>query len=351
MTISIHDRLIGDGFPPFIIAEMSGNHNHSLERALALVDAAAEAGADAIKLQTYTADSITMDVDSPEFIINDECSNWDGRSLHSLYTEAHTPRGWHEKIFSHAKQKGLLCFSSPFDEESVDFLEELKVPAYKIASFENNHLPLIRKAASTGKPVIISTGMASLGDLELAVNAVRAEGNDNIILLKCTSTYPASPENTNISTIPHMKQLFGCEVGLSDHTMGVGVSVGAVALGACLVEKHLTLKRSDGGIDSSFSLEAHEFKTLVSECNRTWLALGQVRYGPTNAETKSSELRRSIYIARDIAVGDTFTLSNLKIIRPGKGAPPALLEEILGLRAKRTFKRGSPLLLEDLLRE
>ena len=345
----IGDRLIGLDQPPLVIAEMSGNHNQSLERALQIVDAAAAAGAHALKLQTYTADTITLDVRGGDFEIRDQNSLWAGQNLHDLYDKAHTPWEWHGPIMERARQHGLLCFSSPFDESAVDFLEQLDVPAYKIASFENNHLPLIRKAASTGKPLIISTGMAHLADLEQAVAAAREAGCRDLVLLKCTSTYPASPENTNIRTIPHLRELFGCEVGLSDHTMGVGVAVAAVALGATVIEKHFTLSRAEGGVDSAFSLEPQELAALVQDSERAWQALGQVRYGPTEAEQKSLVFRRSIYVAADIAEGECFTVDNLRIVRPGHGAPPHLLDQLLGRPARRAYQRGTPLSLDQLL--
>jgi N-acetylneuraminate synthase len=332
-----------------VIAEMSGNHNQSLERALAIVEAAAEAGAHAIKLQTYTADTITLNVRGGDFEIRDQGSLWAGQNLHDLYRQAYTPWEWHAPIMERARQLGLLWFSSPFDESAVDFLEELDVPAYKIASFENNHLPLIRKAAATSKPLIISTGMASLGELEQAVAAAREAGCRDLVLLKCTSTYPATPDNTNIRTIPHLRELFGCQVGLSDHTMGVGVAVAAVALGATVIEKHFTLSRADGGVDSVFSLEPQELAALVQESERAWQALGQVRYGPTEAERKSLQFRRSIYVAADIDEGDVFTTANLRIVRPGYGAPPHLLEMLLGRQARRSFQRGTALSLDQVL--
>jgi pseudaminic acid synthase len=294
MTIEIEGRFIGPGHPPFVIAEMSGNHNQSLERALAIVEAAAQSGAHAIKLQTYTADTMTLDARGGSFEINDPNSLWSGQNLHDLYKKAYTPWEWHAPIMERARALGLICFSSPFDETAVDFLEELDAPAYKIASFENNHLPLIAKAAATQKPLIISTGMATLAELEMAVGTAREAGCKKLILLKCTSTYPATPENTNISTIPHLKHLFDVEVGLSDHTMGVGVAVASVALGASVIEKHFTLARADGGVDSAFSLEPEEMSALVVEAERAWQALGQVRYGPTQAERKSLIMTRKL---------------------------------------------------------
>jgi pseudaminic acid synthase len=349
MTIEIAGRPIGTGLPPLVIAEMSGNHNHSLDRALAIVDAAAQAGAHAIKLQTYTADTMTLNMRGGSFEINDPVSLWAGKNLHDLYKQAHTPWEWHGPIMERARELGLICFSSPFDETAVEFLLDLDVPAFKIASFENNHLPLIEKAAATGKPLIISTGMATLGELDQAVATARDAGCDQLILLKCTSTYPATPENTNILTIPHLKQLFGAEVGLSDHTMGVGVAVASVALGASVIEKHFTLSRAAGGIDSAFSLEPHELKALVLESERAWQALGSVTYGPTDAERSSLVFRRSIYVSEDIGEGELFTSHNLRIVRPGDGAPPSLLSNVLGRRACRAFKKGSPLTLDDLI--
>ena len=343
------DRFCGPDHPPIVIAEMSGNHNQSLDRALAIVDAAANAGAHALKLQTYTADTITLNVRGGDFEIRDQGSLWAGQNLHDLYAKAHTPWEWHGPIMERASQHGMLCFSSPFDESAVDFLEDLGVPAFKIASFENNHLPLIRKAAATGKPLIISTGMASLSELEQAVAAAREAGCQDLILLKCTSTYPATPANTNISTIPHLRELFGCQVGLSDHTKGVGVAIGAVALGATVIEKHFTLSRADGGVDSAFSLEPNELSVLVQETERAWQALGQVRYGPTEAERKSLVFRRSIFVSADIDEGEIFSNKNLRIVRPGTGAPPHRLEQLLGRQARRSYKRGTPLSLDQLL--
>ncbi|MCB4412109.1 pseudaminic acid synthase [Synechococcus sp. MU1611] len=349
MSISIAGRSIGCEQPPFVIAEMSGNHNQSLDRALEIVEAAAHAGAHAIKLQTYTADTMTLAVRGGSFEIKDSNSLWAGRNLHELYQQAHTPWDWHEPILRRANQLGLICFSSPFDESAVDFLNELGVPAFKIASFENNHLPLIAKAASTGKPLIISTGMATLAELELAVNTAREAGCSQLVLLKCTSTYPATPVNTNISTIPHLRQLFNVEVGLSDHTMGVGAAVASVALGASVIEKHFTLSRSDGGVDSAFSLEPGELSSLVVESKRAWQSLGEIRYGPTEVEQKSLMFRRSIYVSEDINKGDKFTKKNLRIVRPGDGLQPPFLEDLLGKTSRKDLKRGKPLKIEDII--
>jgi pseudaminic acid synthase len=339
----IAHHAIGQGQPPFVIAEMSGNHNRSLERALAIVDAAAAAGAHAIKLQTYTADTLTMDVRAEGFTIADEGSLWKGRNLYDLYKEANTPWEWHEPIFARAREKGIIAFSSPFDETAVDFLETLGAPAYKIASFENVHLPLIRKAAATGKPLIISTGMATMEELDDAVRAARDAGCRDLILLKCTSTYPATPEDTNLSTIPDMRARFGCEIGLSDHTMGVGVAVAAVALGASLIEKHFTLARADGGVDSAFSLEPAELQALVVETGRAAAAMGRVSYGPTEAEKKSLVFRRSLFVTRDMEAGELLTADCVRIIRPGTGLPPKDLDKVLGRRLKVRAPRGTPL--------
>ena len=349
MTIEIVGRPIGAEHPPFVIAEMSGNHNQSLERALAIVDAAADAGAHAIKLQTYTADTMTLDARGGSFEIDDPHSLWSGQNLHDLYKKAYTPWEWHRPIMDRARELGLICFSSPFDETAVDFLEELDAPAYKIASFENNHLPLIAKVAATGKPLIVSTGMATLAELEMAVVTAREAGCKKLILLKCTSTYPATPENTNISTIPHLKRLFDVEVGLSDHTMGVGVAVASVALGASVIEKHFTLARADGGVDSAFSLEPDEMAALVVETERAWRALGQVCYGPTEAERKSLVFRRSIYVSKDISAGELFDETNIRIVRPGNGAPPSLYSEVIGRIARKNYSAGTPLSLDQLL--
>ncbi|MCQ4346304.1 pseudaminic acid synthase [Pseudomonas stutzeri] len=328
--------------PPFIIAEMSGNHNQSLQRALEIVEAAAAAGAHAIKLQTYTADSMTLAIAKDEFVISDPKSLWRGMDLHSLYQQAYTPWEWHAPIMQRAKELGILCFSSPFDEAAVDFLESLDVPCYKIASFECVDLPLIRKVAATGKPMIISTGMASLAEMSEAVQAAREAGCRELVLLKCTSTYPASPANTNLRTIAHMRELFGCEVGLSDHTMGIGVSVASVALGASVIEKHFTLSRADGGVDSAFSLEPQELAALVVETRRAWEAMGVVHYGPTEAEAKAVTRRRSLYIAQDLQAGDVLTAENLRRVRPGHGLPPKYYDVLLGKRVSKAVARGTP---------
>lgn len=342
-SISIAGRSIGPQARPFIVAEMSGNHNQSLDRALQIVEAAAAAGAHAIKIQTYTADTMTVDVNEGEFSISDPASLWKGKSLYQLYREAYTPWEWHAAIFMRARELGLIPFSSPFDESAVDFLESLDSPCYKIASFENTDLPLIRRVARTGKPLIMSSGMATVAELDEALRAAQAAGASALILLKCTSTYPATPEDSNLLTIPNMQATFGCQVGLSDHTMGIGVAVASVALGATLIEKHFTLCRADGGVDSTFSLEPDELRSLVVETERAWQGLGDVRYGATSAEQKSLVFRRSLYAVRDIAAGETFTSENVRIIRPGLGLAPKLVDTILGRRAARPIHRGTPL--------
>ncbi len=341
--MKILERDIGPGHRPYLIAEMSGNHNQSLERALEIVDVAAAHGADAIKLQTYTADTMTLNLRAPGFVIDDPKSLWAGRQLYELYQEAHTPWEWHRPIMDRAAQHGIHCFSTPFDFSSVDFLESLGVPAYKIASFENTDLPLIRRVAQTGKPIIMSTGMATAAEIDEAVRAAREAGCRDLVLLKCTSTYPATPANTHIATIPHMRTLFGCEVGLSDHTMGCGVSVAATALGATVIEKHFTLRRADGGVDSSFSMEPHELRQLREETERAWQAVGEVRYGPTEAEMKSLAFRRSLYVAQDLKTGDVLTRDNLRCVRPGFGLPPKHLDSLLGQRVGQDVKAGTPM--------
>jgi N-acetylneuraminate synthase len=346
--MKIADRAIGASHRPYLIAEMSGNHNQSLDRALAIVDAAAGAGADAVKLQTYTAATMTLNVRAPGFVIDDPKSLWAGRQLYDLYQEAHTPWEWHAPIMERAARRGLHCFSTPFDETAVDFLESLHVPAYKIASFENTDLPLIRKVAATGKPMIVSTGMASLAEIDEAVRAARAGGCRELVLLKCTSTYPATPENTNLRTIAHLREAFGCEAGLSDHTMGCGVAVAALAFGATVIEKHFTLRRADGGVDAAFSLEPEEFKLLRVESERAWQGLGGVVYGGTQAEEKSRVFRRTLYIARDMRAGETLTPDNLRIVRPGFGLPPKHYETLLGKRINRDASAGTPLSWELL---
>ncbi len=334
---------IGLNCRPFIIAEMSGNHNQSLARALEIVEAAVKSGAHALKLQTYTAYTMTLDLDEREFFIDDPNSLWHGNTLYSLYQQAYTPWEWHKPIMDRARELGLVCFSTPFDETAVDFLESLDAPCYKIASFENTDIPLIKRVAATGKPLIISTGMANIAELDETVQAARANGCDDLILLKCTSNYPASPEDSNLRTIPHMRELFNCEVGLSDHTAGVGAAIAAVSLGATVIEKHFTLSRADGGVDSAFSLEPDEMRCLVDESERAWQALGWVSYGPTNSEKDSLVFRRSLYITEDMKAGDMLTKDNLRAIRPGYGLAPKYYEMLMGKRINRDVRKGTPM--------
>lgn len=342
----IGEYTIGVSTPPFIIAEMSGNHNQSLERAIAIVDAAANAGAHAIKLQTYTPETMTINSTGGLFDIDDDGSLWKGRNLFDLYKEAHTPWKWHAPIFEHARKRGIEIFSTPFDETAVDFLEELGVGAYKIASFENTDWPLLKKVAQTRKPVIMSTGLASLSDIDEAVRVLRENGCTDLALLKCTSTYPATPENTNLATLPHLREMFKCNVGLSDHTMGIGAAIAAVALGASIVEKHFTLNRSEGGVDSAFSIEPDELKALVIESERAFLALGQVKYGVQEAEKNSLRFKRSIYVVKDIKVGETFTAENIRVIRPGDGLQPKYYDVLLGKVCSNNLQAGTPLSFE-----
>jgi N-acetylneuraminate synthase len=322
---------------------MSGNHNRSFQRALEIVDAAAGAGAHALKLQTYTAETMTLDVEEGDFIVDDPKNLWRGMSLSKLYREAHTPWDWHKQIFDRCRDLGLVCFSTPFDETSVDFLETLNPPCYKIASFENVDIPLIRKVAATGKPMIISTGMATVAELDDAVRAAQDAGCPSIVLLKCTSAYPSPPEGANLLTIPHMRDLFGVEVGLSDHTMGIGVAIAGVALGATVIEKHFTLRRADGGVDASFSLEPEELRTLVAECRKAWEALGGVRYGPAGEERESLKYRRSLHAGEDMKAGDVLTRENLRVVRPGSGLPPKYYDVLLGKKLSRDVKKGTPI--------
>jgi pseudaminic acid synthase len=341
--MQIGDRKIGRDHPPFIIAEMSGNHNQSLDRALEIVEAAANTGAHALKLQTYTADTMTIDVDAPGFRIRDPSSLWHGKTLYELYEEAHTPWEWHEPIFERARTLGMIPFSSPFDETAVDFLETLDAACYKIASFENTDIALIRKVAATGKPLIISAGMASVAELDNSVRAAREAGAQDIVLLKCTSAYPSTPAAANVATIPHMRELFGCEVGLSDHTIGIGVSVAGIVLGATVIEKHFTLRRADGGVDSAFSMEPEEMTALATETKRAWQSVGRVTYGASKEDEKSKAFRRSLYIVEDVKEGDELTVRNVRAIRPGFGLPPGELSRVKGRRIVRDAKRGTPL--------
>jgi pseudaminic acid synthase len=343
MSIQIANFQIGINRRPFIVAEMSANHKGSLNRALQLVDAAADAGVHALKLQTYTADTMTLNISEGEFFIHNPDSLWHGRSLYNLYKEAATPWEWHKPIFERCYERGIVAFSTPFDASAVDFLETLDVPVYKIAGFENADLPLIRKVAATGKPMIISTGMATLAELDETVREARIAGCENLILLKCTSTYPASPEESNLRTIPHMRQLFNVEMGLSDHTLGIGVALASVAMGATVIEKHFTLSRSDGAVDSAFSMEPGEMEQLVIESERAWQSLGQVNYGATEKEKDSLAHRRSLYVVEDVAAGEQFTEKNIRSIRPSNGLAPKYLDVVIGKRAARDLKKGAPL--------
>lgn len=347
-NIKIGNRIVGESEEPLIIAELSANHDQSLHKALAMVDAAAKAGAHAIKLQTYTADTLTLDLDEGEFFIDDPDSLWNQNSLYELYQKAMTPWQWHKEIFDRAAEQGMLAFSTPFDVTAVEFLETLNVPCYKIASFESIDHELLVAVARTGKPIIMSTGMASQVELSESVEVLKANGCEELILLKCTSNYPARPVDANLQTIPHMKQLYSCLVGLSDHTPGVGVAVASVALGACVIEKHFVLDRSEGGIDAEFSMEPDEFELLIHECQRAKDALGQVFYGSTDKEIASRKFRRSLYIAEEIKAGETFTAKNLRSIRPGLGLAPKYLKIFLGREAKQDIAKGTPLSWELL---
>ena len=341
IPFQIGNRLIGHNYRPFIIAEMSGNHNQSLEHALDIVEAAARSGADALKLQTYTPETITLDIRRGDFVIDDETSLWKGNTLFELYFKAHTPWEWHQSIFERARDLGMLCFSTPFDETAVDFLENLNVPAYKIASFEIVHLPLVQRVAATGKPIILSTGMASVAEIDDAIRAIRDISSSPFALLKCTSSYPASIENSNISTISHMRSLFKCEVGLSDHTEGIGAAIASVACGGSIIEKHITLRREDGGVDSVFSIEPEELTILVKEAENAWRAIGDVTYGPSEEELRSMVFRRSVYVSADIKAGEELASDNIRCVRPGMGLSPKYYKNLLGKRVNRDLARGS----------
>ncbi len=346
--IQVGNKKIGQDQEPFIIAEMSGNHNGSKERAIEIIKRAAETGVDCLKFQTYTADTITLNSTKPDFVINDDKSLWNGRQLHGLYEEAHTPWEWHEELFKVANDHGMIAFSSPFDETAVDFLNELNVPMFKVASFEITHLPLIRKIGQTGKPVIISTGMASQQEIETAIDTAREGGTDDIIILKCTSQYPANASDANLQTIEDMAKRFGVQVGLSDHTLGIGVGIAAIGYGATVIEKHFTIDRSEGGVDSEFSMEPYEMKMLKEETSRAWHARGEVHYDGTANEQNSKQFRQSIYPSRDISQGEVFSSDNLKICRPGLSLAPSHWDKILGKTAKRTIEMGERLNKSDL---
>ncbi|MDO8801548.1 pseudaminic acid synthase [Phenylobacterium sp.] len=339
--IEIAGRRIGAGYEPYVICELSGNHNGSLERALAMIDAAGDTGADAIKIQTYTADTITMDVDRPEFKIHGGL--WDGRSLYELYQEAQTPYEWHAALFERAAKRGVTLFSSPFDESAVDLLDGLGAPAFKIASFEAVDLPLIAYAAAKGKPLIISTGMANLTEMTAARDTALSAGAPGVVMLHCVSSYPAALEDANVRTVADMATRFASPIGLSDHTHGTAASVAAIALGACVIEKHFTLARSDGGPDAAFSLEPAEFTALVRDCKDAWTALGRAHYDLLGSETANRQFRRSLYISADVKAGEVLTRANVRSIRPGNGLPPAELAKVLGKPAARDLSRGEPL--------
>jgi pseudaminic acid synthase len=342
--MNIKNRFFGKNGKPFIIAEMSGNHNQSLDRAMEIIEAAAQCGVDALKIQTYTADTMTLDISEGEFFIEDKDSLWKGNSLYNLYQQAHTPWDWHKPIFDKCKELGIIGFSSPFDASAVDFLEKLDVPFYKIASFENTDLPLIKKVAQTKKPVIISTGMANIAEIYEAVKTLQDNGCPEIVLLKCTSEYPARPKDANLLTIPHLKQLFpDCVIGLSDHTMGIGVSIAAVALGAMVIEKHFTLARAQGGVDSAFSMEPQEMELLVKESKIACEALGEIHYGISQKEQNSLRFRRTLYIAADMKAGEIITKDNMRAIRPGLGLSPKYYDILLGKKVKKDLKKGTAL--------
>ena len=328
---------------PFIIAEMSGNHNQSIDRAFKIIETAAQCGAHAVKLQTYTADTITIDHSGGLFDIKDENSLWKNRNLYELYQEAHTPWEWHEALYKCAEENNIIIFSTPFDDSAVEFLEKLNSPAYKIASFENNHLPLLKRVAQTGKPVIMSTGVSTLSGLSESVETLRNNKCSDLVLLKCTSNYPSNPLNSNLQTIPHLRALFNCEVGLSDHTMGIGVPVAATALGATVIEKHFCLSRAEGGVDSAFSLEPDELKNLVIETERAWQSLGTVQYGIQPTENKSLLFKRSIYAVKDIQPGEKLSYENIRVIRPGDGLHPRYFEQLIGTTARVSLHKGTPL--------
>lgn len=339
---------IGKKFPPIVIAEISGNHNQSLTKAIELLKKIKKTGVKFVKIQTYTPDTITLNSSRKEFIINKNHNLWGGKKLYDLYKKAHTPWKWHHKIFEVARKLDLICFSSPFDETAVDFLEDLNVPLYKVASFEITHIPLIKRIAKTKKPVIMSTGMATKEEIKNAINTLRNNGCKNYALLKCTSTYPANPKNSNILTIPDMKKKYKCEIGLSDHTPGIGAAVGSVALGATIIEKHITLDKKNGAVDSKFSLEPHEFKILNDEIYNTWKSLGEIKYGPTKDEKESLKYRRSIYAVKDMKKGDKITKNNIKVVRPNLGINPKYYDRIIGMKVNRKIKENSPLLLKYL---
>ncbi len=341
-NIKIENIHIGTGLKPIIVAEMSGNHNQSLDKALQIVDEVAKTGAHALKIQTYTADTLTIDKKDGDFFLGDKNSLWFGMSMFELYQQAHTPWEWHKPIFERCNELGLLCFSSPFDETAVDFLEDLKCPCYKIGSTENTDFNLLKKVAKTGKPLIISTGMATISELGEIMSTVRKAGCKELVLLKCTAAYPAKPSDANLLTIPHMSKMMNCHIGLSDHTLGTGVSVASTALGAVMIEKHFTISREDGGVDSKFSMEPHEFKQMVIDTEVAWSALGEINYGPTNNEN-SNLSRRSLYIVKDMKKGEIITKENVRSIRPGYGLSVKYFDDIMGMKVTKDILRGTRL--------
>ncbi len=347
--VKIGSFKIGPQHPPFIIAELSGNHHHSLEKALQLIDLAADAGAHAVKLQTYTPDSLTIDSDKKDFLIQDPNSLWNGRKLYELYQEACTPYEWHGALFARCKERGVLCFSTPFDEAAVDFLEQFNPPCYKIASFENNFYPLIKKVIKTGKPIIISLGLSNLESIQDLVSFLKNESAKEVILLKCTSAYPSQAKDANLATIPYLREKFTFNIGLSDHTNGIGVAVASVALGSCVIEKHFTDSRDKGGVDSAFSLEPKELKNLVVESNRAFEAIGKASFDLSESEKKSMQFKRSIYVVKDIKAGEPFTAENIRIIRPGHGLEPKHFDATLGKKATCDLKRGDSLQSKHIL--
>jgi N-acetylneuraminate synthase len=341
--IKLKQHTIGNGKRPFVIAELSGNHNQSIERAIQIVEAAAKAGADAVKLQTYTADTMTIDCNQPDFVVSGTSEQWQDRTLYDLYGEAHTPWDWHKAIFERCYELGMTPFSTPFDETAVDFLESLNMEIYKIASFEMTDIPLLRKVAKTGKPIIMSTGMASEREIELAVSTLRSENCEQLVLLKCTSAYPARFEDSNAKTIPYLANKYACLSGLSDHSLGAAVPVTATALGATVIEKHLTLSRDDGGVDSHFSMQPNEFKQMVELVHQSFAALGEIQIQPSDAELACRNYRRSIYVVKDIAADEVLTADNIRIIRPGFGLAPSAFEKVLGKQANQPLLRGTAL--------
>lgn len=346
--IEIGDKVIGEGHPPLIVAEISGNHGGSLENAKSLITLAHNFGADAVKIQSYTPDMLTIDCDKPGFVIDNPVSPWHGRKLFDLYKEAHTPLDWHEELFKHSRDVGVPLFSSPFSEEAVDLLEDLKCPMYKIASFENGYLSLIHKAAKTGKPVVISTGVSDIGIIKEAVNTARKAGCKDLILLKCSSRYPALTADSNVLTIPHMSELFNCPVGLSDHTLGIGAAIAATAHGACMIEKHFKFERDYTSVDSAFSMTPTQFRSLAFESKQAWESLGEVKYQHSEAEALSKAFKRSVYAVQDIKQGEPFTRLNTRIIRPGHGLAPRYYGFIISSYANRDIERGEPLTMDDV---